>query len=73
VPGIVCDPFAGTSTTAQVARALGRRSVMLDPSWTYIHDLSRARLGLTDLAAWLGEESTPPPATYDDLPLFTPR
>jgi hypothetical protein len=71
-PGLVCDPFAGTSTTAQVARALGRRSIMLDPSWTYIHDLSRERLDLTDLARWQGDEPPPPPETYDDLPLFAP-
>jgi DNA modification methylase len=72
VPGLICDPFAGTSTTAEVARALGRRSVMLDPSWTYIHDLSRQRLGLDELAAWQGEKPPPPPETYDDLPLFAP-
>jgi DNA methylase len=71
-PGIVLDPFAGTGTTAEVARALGRTSIMVEASWQYVHALARQRLGLADLAAWAGQAgpAVVPQDAFDDLPLF---
>lgn len=66
-PGdIVFDPFVGSGTTLQVARALGRSGVGLDLSYTYLHDCARARLSLTALSEW---ENGPAPVV-DNLPLF---
>jgi DNA modification methylase len=70
-PGIVCDPFVGSGTTLAVARALSRHAIGVDRSWPYLSTIARQRLGLTDLAAWEGSPSPPPPTTYSDLPLFT--
>ena len=70
-PCVVLDPFTGSSTTLLVARTLGRHAVGVDLSWTYLHNVSRQRLGLTSLAAWEGRDEyhhTDEP--YDSLPLF---
>lgn len=39
--GIVLDPFSGTGTTAVVARSLGRKSVGIDISSSYIEDAGK--------------------------------
>lgn len=52
VPAVVLDPFAGSGTTGLVARRLGRRSIMLDLSYSYLANETRSRLGMTKLAAW---------------------
>jgi len=51
-PATVLDPFAGSGTTLQVARQLGRNAIGLDLSYTYLHDQARARLELDKLDAW---------------------
>jgi hypothetical protein len=69
VPCTVFDPFAGAGTTVLVARALGRQGVGLDLSWPYLA-LSRQRLGLTALDAWLGTPQPSQTTEVSDLPLF---
>lgn len=67
-PGICLDPFGGAGTVGLVARALRRNAVLLEASATYVQ-LSRERLGITDLHDWLyGEQPTI--ETFDTLPLF---
>jgi DNA modification methylase len=67
IPAIVFDPFAGSGTTLQVARALGRNGVGLDLSLEYLH-LARQRLSLDALEAWgKGKKDG---ATVTDLPMF---
>jgi len=51
VPCTVLDPFAGSGTTLQVARSLGRHGVGLDLSAEYLQ-LARQRLELDKLDAW---------------------
>ena len=51
IPATVFDPFAGSGTTLQVARALGRNGVGLDLSLEYLQ-LARTRLSLDALDAW---------------------
>ena len=69
VPGICLDPFSGAGTTLLVSRALGRRAIGVEASPAYVQ-LSRQRLGLVDVQAWL--EGAPPREAVDctDLPLF---
>jgi DNA modification methylase len=50
-PATILDPFAGSGTTLQVARALGRNGVGLDLSLEYLH-LARQRLSLDALDKW---------------------
>lgn len=69
VPGVCLDIFGGSGTVGLVARALGRRSILVELSPTYVQ-LARERLGLTALAAWEGQTQQPRTETYDDLPLF---
>jgi hypothetical protein len=79
--GIVADCFGGSATTASVARALGRRSIVMDASAYYTRELMRERLGLADLARWEGtaramaqygaEAGVKHLEKYDDLPLFS--
>ena len=70
-PCVVFDPFTGSSTTLVVSRTLGRHAVGVDLSWTYLHKVSRQRLGLTDLAAWEGRnEHHHTDEPYGSLPLF---
>lgn len=69
VPCLVLDPFAGSGTTLQVARALGRRSVGLDLSHSYLSEQARARLELDRLEEWengIDGEGEP----LEELPLF---
>ena len=70
VPCIVCDPFVGTGTVCLVARALGRHSVGLDLSLTYLQREARKRLGFTDLATWEGKPQQVPETLVEDLPPF---
>jgi DNA modification methylase len=80
VPGVVADCFGGSGTVALVARALDRRSIVMDASAYYTRELMRERLGLADLARWEGtaraiaqygaEAIVEPLETYNDLPLF---
>ena len=51
IPATVFDPFAGSGTTLQVARALGRNGVGLDLSLEYLQ-LARTSLSLDALDAW---------------------
>jgi len=45
VPAIVFDPFVGSGTTLQVARALGRHGIGCDISFEYLHKNAAQRLG----------------------------
>ncbi|MBE9479821.1 MAG: hypothetical protein IMY80_07630, partial [Chloroflexi bacterium] len=67
IPATIFDPFVGSGTTLQVARALGRSGVGLDLSLEYLH-LARQRLSLDALDAWgKGKKDS---ATVTDLPMF---
>jgi DNA modification methylase len=66
---IVLDPFAGSGTTLQVARELGRHGIGLDLSYTYLHDQARTRLDLAALDAWTNGIQVETPA--DLGPLFS--
>jgi len=68
VPATVFDPFAGSGTTLQVARALGRHGVGLDLSAEYLQ-LARTRLELDRLDAW-AEGAKKDGKPIDDLPMF---
>ena len=65
----VLDPFAGSGTTLQVARALGRHGVGLDLSAEYLQ-LARKRLELDKLDAWAGGNGSDKTADVTDLPMF---
>jgi hypothetical protein len=67
--GKVLDCFSGASTTLLVARALGRHAIGIEASPAYIQ-LSRDRLGWTDLHTWEHGEAAVPPDDVSDLPLF---
>lgn len=67
IPATVLDPFVGSGTTMQVARALGRRGIGIDLSAEYLQ-LARQRLGLDKLDDW-GKGITDE-AEYEGLPLF---
>ncbi len=67
IPDTVFDPFAGSGTTLQVARQLGRNGVGLDLSLEYLH-LARQRLSLDALENWgKGKKDG---AVVTDLPMF---
>jgi len=68
VSAVVFDPFAGSGTTLQVARALGRHGVGLDLSAEYLQ-LARTRLELDRLDAW-AEGAKKDGKPIDDLPMF---
>lgn len=71
VPATVLDPFAGSGTTLQVARELGRHGIGLDLSYHYLHDVARARLNLDKLDAWQNNTNKPElSADLSELPLF---
>lgn len=44
VPATVFDPFAGSGTTGRVAERLGRNSILIDVSPTYVYKLMPERL-----------------------------
>lgn len=52
VPATVLDIFAGSGTTLQVARTLGRFGVGLDLSFDYLVNEAKSRLELDALEAW---------------------
>lgn len=65
----ILDPFAGSGTTLQVARQLGRNSIGLDLSFDYLHDQARERLGFVALDEWQnGKNGAGEP--LEALPLF---
>lgn len=72
VPAVVFDPFGGSGTTAQVARALGRVGIAMDLNGTYL-GLARERLELDRLAAWKDGSAVQADNILDELPLFQPR
>lgn len=67
--GIVLDPFAGSATTLQVARELGRNAVGLDLSMVYLQNEAKERLGFNALQAWTDGIQAGVDG-YHDLPLF---
>lgn len=67
IGGLVFDPFVGSGTTIQVARALDRRGIGLDLSAEYLQ-LARQRLQLDKLDSW--GQGIKDEQVYDDLPLF---
>ncbi len=67
IPATVFDPFVGSGTTIQVARALGRRGIGIDLSAEYLQ-LARKRLELDKLDDW--GKGVKDEAVYDELPLF---
>ena len=71
-PATVLDPFIGSGTTCLVARELGRDSIGLDASHTYLRDHCRPRLELDRLADWHQNSiaENVPEVTLSDLPLF---
>lgn len=68
VPCTVLDPFVGSGTTLLVARALGRHSIGLDLSLSYLTEQARTRLELDKLEDWHNGRQAE--ATWYDLPLF---
>lgn len=68
IKSVVLDPFAGSGTTLQVARALGRDAIGLDLSYSYLYENARKRLELDKLDAW--ENGIQAQANLVDLPLF---
>jgi len=54
VPATVLDPFAGSGTTGEVARRLGRDCVLLDLSHDYLAEQAAVRLEIDKLKAWHG-------------------
>jgi DNA modification methylase len=68
IPATVLDPFAGTCTTLQVARALGRHAIGLDLSMPYLHQ-AKERLGFMALEEWRDGRQADEP-NLEDLPLF---
>ncbi len=55
-PGLVLDPFAGSGTTTQVARKLGRRSIGIELNADY-EAVMRDRLGLPEEGTLFGDEA----------------
>jgi hypothetical protein len=70
--GVVADCFSGSGTVGLVARELRRQCVLIEASPAYIQ-LSRQRLGLTELHAWEHGEAAVAPVDVSDLPLFGGR
>jgi len=69
IPATVLDPFAGSGTTGEVARRLGRDCVLLDLSHQYLVEQASKRLELDKLRAW-GKGNGRAQANYADLPMF---
>jgi hypothetical protein len=68
VPATVLDPFVGSGTTVLTASALGRHSIGLDLSWSYLSTIARPRV-MAALAAAQERQ-----AEQDAQPdLFEPR
>ena len=69
IPCTVFDPFAGSGTTLQVARQLGRHGVGTDLSMEYLQ-LARERLMLDKWDAWENGGNDEMEANTADLPMF---
>ena len=67
VPARVLDPFNGTGTTLQVARALGRTGIGVDLSMEYLQQ-ARKRLMFDKLDEW--EHGKKDDSDLADLPMF---
>ena len=67
IPSTILDPFVGSGTTVQVARALGRQGIGIDLSADYLQ-LARQRLELDKLDDW--GKGIKDEAVYEGLPLF---
>jgi DNA modification methylase len=65
VPCTVLDPFAGSGTTGQVARELGRDAILLDLSFDYLSEQAKSRLDLDLLESW--GSGIPDPNDYSEL------
>jgi len=72
VPATVLDLFAGSGTTGEVARRLGRDCVLLDLSHKYLVEQATKRLELDKLKAW-SEGNGREQANLEDLPMFGER
>lgn len=59
IPAVVLDPFAGSGTTVQVARQLGRHGVGLDLSFDYLQTQAKTRLGLDLLESFVQGKGLP--------------
>jgi len=60
IPSLVLDPFAGSGTVGQVARRLGRRSVLIELNPAYV-TLARKRAGQTGDILSFGDPAIPAP------------
>ena len=60
IPCLVLDPFAGSGTVGQVARRLGRRSVLIELNPAYV-TLARKRAGQTGDILSFGDPAIPAP------------
>lgn len=71
-PALVYDPFVGSGTTLEVARALGRRGVGGDLSYKYLVEEAKNRLKLTALENWQTGQPAKPikPAQDEPLPIL---
>jgi DNA modification methylase len=70
VPAIVLDPFAGSGTTGEVARRLGRDAVLLDLSRQYLVEQATSRLELDRWKAWHRGGNGQERLSVTGLPLF---
>lgn len=61
VPCTVFDPFAGSGTTLQVARTLGRRSVGMELSEKYAREIAAVRIESSLKAGRLATQDKPDP------------
>lgn len=70
-PALVVDPFVGSGTTLQVARALDRDAIGFDLSFPYLAEQARVRLNLaTALDVWMNAVKAGAVLELADLPLF---
>ena len=60
IPCLVLDPFGGSGTVGQVARRLGRRSVLIELNPAYV-TLARKRAGQTGDILSFGDPAIPAP------------
>lgn len=69
IPCIVLDPFVGSGTTLQVARAASRHGVGIDLSESYLN-LAKKRLSLEALDAWQSGRKPLRESDLSGLPMF---
>jgi DNA modification methylase len=66
----VLDPFAGSCTTLQAARFLGRDAIGLDLSYRYLSQEAKDRLQITDYEAWTEGQAIQAQESEGDHPWF---